>query len=223
MPRSGLGYLLIGQPSISSLVSRALATKGAQPQYLEARYELGVQALDLTDFEYRYLRRTTTFLANVAQGAVAAQFQGAQFGIGSAGTGRSIVAVLESVTICNENAAAQVFLYGVSNIDTFGATSGPFFGMTADDRALDSGGLVQSAAFVATQSNAGALINANRAGRVAVPAGATVEVVGPWILSGKVAVGGAVFTSFVVQPAAQNLVCSAGFRWYERDLLASEL
>lgn len=223
--QGGLGYLLIGQPALASIVARALATKGAQPQDIEQRYQLGLNALDLTDYEYRYLRRTTTFQAHATQAAVAAQNQAVTLSIGSVGTARSVVAVLEELTICNDNAGAQTFFYGVSNVNSFGATGGPFFGMAQDDRSLgtDAAASVQSAAFVQTQSNAGAFLTANRAGRIVLAPGTSQILRGPWVLSGRTIPSLSVFSSFVVLGGQSNIIVTAGMRWYERDLLASEL
>lgn len=223
--RGGLGYLLIGQPAISSVVARALATKGDQPQYVEGRYELGVQALDLTDFEYRWLRRSQTWYGNAIQAAVAGQIQGVQFGLTTPSFGRILLAVLEEITLINQNAAALTLLYGLSST-VQGATSGPFLGYPADDRSLDNGPTftAQSAGFVATLSAvaspfAGML---NRAGVIILQAGASAVIKGPWIISGKqVALGFS--SSFCVAGTVANQVVGAGFRWYERELLASEL
>lgn len=220
-PAPGLAYLLIGQPALSSIVARALATKGEQPQTIESRYQLGINALDLTDFEFRYLRRMATYTAFASQAAVAAQNQSVQFGLATAPFGRTVLAVIEEIQVHNNNAAAQTFLYGLSN-NSVGAASGPFFGQAIDDRFWDQVAAPnQSAGFVATQSNAGALITLNRVGAVLVPAGSTVTVKGPWIISGKST--GVVSTSFLVAGGQSNIIVAASFRWYEREMMSSEL
>jgi hypothetical protein len=220
--QGGIGYLLVGQPSLSSAVARALATKGDQPQYIEGRYELGVQALNLVDFEYRWLRRINTFQAWASQAAVAAQNQAIQLGAGTiaGGVARNMITVCESVIVCNENAAVQRFFIGLST-NNVGAASGPFFGYSADDRSLDASAAIQSNAFLATQSNAGALISANRSLVVTVPANTSMIVPGPWVISGKPTTGG-VTVSLVVAGGQSNIIVTAGFRWWERELLASE-
>lgn len=217
----GVGYLLIGQPTLSAGLARALATKGDQPQFIDGRYDLSINALDLTAFEYRWLRRINTFQAWASQAAVAGQNQSVQLGAGTiaGGVARNMLTVCESVTVCNENAASQRFHVGLTT-NAIGAASGPFFGYAADDRSLDSSAAIQSNAFLATQSNAAALIAGNRAAIVTVPAGSSVVVPGPWIISGKPA--GTVTVSLVVVGGQSNIIVTAGFRWYERELLASE-
>lgn len=220
--REGVGYLLVGQPTLSAGLARALATKGDQPQYIDPRYDLSITAYDLTTPENRWLRRINTFEAWASQAAVAAQNQGVQLGAGTiaGGVARNMITVCEKVIVANENAATQRFLVGLST-NNFGASSGPFFGYAADDRSLDASAAIQSNAFLATQSNPGALIAANRSRLVTVPAGASVEVNGPWIISGKPTSGG-VTVSLVVAGGQSNIIVTAAFRWYERELLASE-
>ena len=217
----GLAYLLLGQPALSQVITRALATKGEQPQYLDPRYQAGVSMLDLSDFEYRWLRRAITFHAWASQAAVAAQVQAIQMGAGTiaGGVSRQNLVVIESITILNENATTQRFHYGLSsNIN--GATTGPFFGMAADDRGTDGTGAVQSQAFLATQSAAGGPFTANRAGIVSILPGDSKEIRGPWVLTGKPA--GTVTESFCIAGGQSNIIVTAGIRWWERELLASE-
>jgi hypothetical protein len=218
--RGGIGYLLVGQPAISSVVARALATKGDQPQYLEGRYELGVQALDLTEFEYRWLRRTQTWQAWASQAAVAAQIQGVQLFLSTAPFGRTVLAVIEEITIINANAAAQTIAYGLSTT-TQGITSGPFFGYPADDRSVDAVGAAQSLVGLGTLSAAASPLTVNRAGLVSILPGDSKTLRGPWILSGKVV--STVSETFCIASTNINQIVQASFRWYERDMLASEL
>jgi hypothetical protein len=219
--RGGVGYLLLGQPALSSIVARALATKGDQPQYVEGRYELGLTALDLTDFEYQWLRRSQTFQVWASQAAVGAQLQAIQMIAGSnaGGVARNVISVIEEITILNENAASQRFHYGLSS-NTNGVTSGPFFGYCADDRGTDGAGGSQSQASIGTQSNAGGAFTANRSGLVSILPGDSKTIRGPWILTGKPA--GIVTETFCIQGGQSNIIVTAGIRWRERDLLASE-
>lgn len=215
--RAGLGYLLVGQPTMASAVARALATKGNQPQYLEGRFELGVVALDLTRPEYEWLRRVTTWHLSASQAAVAAQFQAIQFG--QSVSGRQMISVIDEVTICNENVAAERFLYGISK-NTNGVTSGPFFGFPADDRVLDANLNAQSGSFLGTQSNVGGAFAGVASGLITIQPGDSVVLKGPWILTAKA--GPAIQASFCVQAATQNRICTASFKWRERELLSSE-
>lgn len=217
--RGGLGYLLVGQPSMASAVARALATKGNQPQYLEGRFELGVVAQDLTRPEYEWLRRTTSWHGSASQAAVAAQFQAIQFG--QAVAARQMLTILDEVTISNENAAAERFLYGISRT-TNGATAGPFFGFPADDRVLDAAHAAQSGSFLVTMSNAVSPFNGQPSALIAIQPGDSVVLKGPWMLTAKPGPVAGILASFAVMAATQNRICTVSFRWRERELLASE-
>jgi hypothetical protein len=210
-----LGYLLIGQPSLSALIARSLATKGDQPSLIEPRYQLVVQALDLTDVEYRYNMRRPTWEVGLAQAAVAAQYPifTASFQFNSP----RVFAIIEEITISNNGAAATGALFGIGYVGGAGIAAN-VVGWQCDDRfgaPAARGALTWGAG-----ANAAQPVNANYS-TVQIPPGANITLRGPWILSGN---QGAVFQSaFNVVGTAVNVPLILRARWYEREPLASEL
>lgn len=217
-PRGGLGHLLIGQPSLSSTVARALATKGDQPQYIEGRYNLGITALDLTQPEYRWLRRHTTWESHIAQAAVAAQFGYAQLGYLQASLGR-ISIICESVLLSNTSAGRLGYFISLG-FNALGIATGPFSGHPVDDRMYDAAGAAASAAFVGGGTNAAPGVTAQQSRFVSLASGASLEVFGPWIVTGKVTPTTA--SSLTIVADTVNVSVQVSFRWRERELLASE-
>lgn len=217
-PRGGLGYLLVGQPNISSLVARALATKGDQPQFLEGRYELGITALDLTGMEYRWLRRSSTFEVHVNVAAVAAQFGYAALGISLGLSGRFLCTV-ESIILSNTTGARLGYNFGVRNL-ALGAAVGPNFGFSADDRSLSAASDQQSSAFGLGGTNAAPGFGTTRGRFCSLLSGESQVIPGPWVLSGKD--NGVTTVGLWVVADTVNATLQVSFRWSERELLASE-
>ncbi len=216
MPRDGLGYLLLGQPALSSLVARALATKGDQPQNLEQRYQLGVNALDLTDPEYRYLMRRPTFGVGVSLAAVAAQFGIYEFGPSAGRPG----AVIESLILSNLQAAASGFFFAVTTIAS-GAVGAGVFGFPEDDRFFSPALVPRGAYSLASGSNAVNPLAGSNPRIVQLPASTSIELTGPWMLSGKD--NGVTIARLTVVTSQVNVASAVSVRWRERELLASEL
>ena len=219
--REGLAYLLLGQPALSSLVARALATKGDQPQYLESRYQLGINALDLTDPEFLYLRRSPTFVASINQAAVAAQFPIIALQNNLAGS-RASLCVIEEITIANTAAAAAAngAVFGVTFGGAGGVGAGAVSGVCQDDR-FGGVNLQQSRWTIAAGSNAASPMAIGAGYLVQLPGNTSQTFRGPWILSNKD--NGVFSAQLVIAGTNVNTALAATIRWHERELLASEL
>jgi hypothetical protein len=213
--RGGVGYLLLGQPTLSSLVARALATKGDQPQLVEGRYELGITALDLTEMEYRFLRRSPTWEAGAVQAAVAAQFP--IFAAGFQFNSPRVMAVIEEFTLNNQDVAAQTYRFGISYAGVGGVAQNTV-AWQCDDRF--GAPQPRGALTIGMGTNAADPAGANFS-QIRLPANSCFTVRGPWVLSGN---QNAVFqAAFLITGGNVNTAFGARLRWYEREPLASEL
>jgi hypothetical protein len=103
------GVLAIGQPDLADQLFRALQLKGPLPNELDRHYQLGINALDLMDPEYRYLRRE----ALAYGGALVAAGGAGNFGFGSLRGAADKVIVLDEVHLANPTAATIQFQCGV--------------------------------------------------------------------------------------------------------------
>lgn len=217
----GLAHLLLGQPDVSERLMRALALKGALPQFLSREYDGSVTVEDLTAPEYDYLRRFQRFQAGGVVTAVAAQFGQAVLGRNGAGN-RGALAVVDKVVIVNLDAAVRSFYVGMLQN---GAGIGPGAGneLMADDR------VNQNATAVGTRSlfTCGFGSNAadfHTAGHIpiSIQAGATVILDVRYILTGVADAGAVNPRLLFVGHSSVNVAFGFGFFWKERAMLATE-
>ena len=210
-----LGRLLLGQPALSAAVARGLGTKGEEPSHVESRYQLGINAADLTAMEYRFTQRRPTFEIGIIQAAVAAQFSVITAQINAGGRGTMIV--IERLILVNPDVAAQAITYGMTFAGS-GGVAANLQGWQCDDRfgapaargSLQVGsGTVAASPALATHAI------------VQLQPGASLVVDGPWVLTGN---NNGVFSgAFIIVGAIANKPLQGSLRWYEREPLASEL
>lgn len=220
----GVGHLLVGQPDVAERMMRALALKGTLPQYIDGDYDPVAIVEDLTAREFDYLRRFIPWSATF--GAVAG---GAGVwslvGIGPKTTqGRSAIAVVDRVWILNQTAGALSYRLGLFPTTATGSLLAATGVAPIDDRVLNNvpagqnglfaGGGGQNAVDPSTLIPGSTLV-------FSVPAGATLEVVGPWILTGAVNTAGAQHY-LAITPTLANTQVTASFYWRERALMATE-
>lgn len=214
--------LLLGQPSISEQLIRALNTRGDSPQETEEKFNLSLLCANLTDPEYKWGGREGYYITGIVQGAVAAQFSACILGPRT-GAARSALAVVEKILICNLTGAAGNFRYGLLPASKTSAVPN-LVGSPGDDREV-VGRSVASSVF-ATGSGASATDPRyfSQSGIIRIPADQSIIIPGPWILTGASMNDGAVDTPvyFGVFSDAVNITVEATFWWRERALMNSE-
>jgi hypothetical protein len=202
-----IALLAVGAPEYAERLMRALNVKGDLPNRVASRYELSFTLEDLTRDEFRWLRRTRTF--ECADGAAAVVGNFSAFELRPAA---EVLTVVESVFIINNGATVQRAIIGIATQNLVGAVA--------------SASAVTDERYINTPSGAawtiGSRVAASSVGfrQVRVAAGASAEVVGPWILTGTRVPA----TCLLVQNiSAVNEAFTAGCRFYERLLLQTEL
>lgn len=203
----GQESLRSNQANVPEGLMRALAMQGALPDIIDPMIQLGITLADLRDFEYRWLRRTQTFEMFATVTLVAAQRPMGMLKRLTLGS-RDMIAVVESITIRNTEAATQAYVVSPGGPGTVlgGAT---FPAANVDDRQQ----AVQQAFgldFGTTAAGVGSFVGIN----VGVGAGLSVTVQGPWLLSG--------LGFLLVYGITVNTGASFSMRWYERQALQTE-
>lgn len=224
-PLPGLAHLLLGQPDISERLMRALALKGALPQFLGQEFDASVTVEDLTAPEFGYLRRFLPWQAGQAKGAVVGEFSMLTLGPRTNQL-RNALAVCDYITISNQNAAAQSFRYGLVPESAIGSSAPVSNGEPMDDRVTANQPLnsVQPIYGVGVGSNAVDPLTQGppNAGFVRLGVDQTVLIPGPWIITCAANSTAAARQVLAIWTQSVNLSVAGNFKWRERGLLATE-
>jgi hypothetical protein len=220
----GIGHLLVGQPDVAERMMRALALKGTLPQYIDGDYDPVVLVEDLTGREYDYLRRFIPWSAAFGQAAGGAGVW-SLVGIGpKSSQGRSAIAVVDRVWILNQTAGALSYRLGLMPTSAVGSLLAATGVAPIDDRVLNNVPAGQNGLFAGgSGTNAVDPITLIPGSTMVftVPAGSTLEVVGPWILSGAVNTAGSQHY-LAITPVLANTQVNATFYWRERAMMSTE-
>lgn len=225
MPRPtdlGLAHLLLGQPNLSESLMRALALKGALPEYLAREFQASVNLLDLTTREFQYLRRVNSWLAGINQVAVVGEFGIAVLGP-RATQGREAIAVVDSVMIENTSGGSASFRYGLIRNNNVGSAAPTSNGIPLDDRIGPlSGTPFPNPIFGVGGGSQVADPAITFAGHVSLPVSSSIELNVSAVLTGLMTTTG-LRTYFGVWATSPNIAFACNFRWRERELLPSEI
>lgn len=209
----GLAHLLLGQPDLAEQYMRALNLKGTLPSYSGPEFEPSITTLDLTDPEYDYLRRFNRYQGGASLAAVAAQF--GYIALGRNGVQRDMLAVVETIIIANNNAAALGVAVFLSQNALFGVGSG--LNLPMDDRASSVSGYTIGT-FNSASNLSGGLFGVMN---LTIPATSSLILPVAYVLTNR-DVGG-LPSMLYVQTNALNVQLAVTFTWKERALLASEV
>lgn len=227
MSSPGVGHLLVGQPEVGERLQRALALKGALPQFTQDDYALDVVAEDFTQDEYQWLARRTSWTRGSRAAAPGAGLVNV-WSLSNPNTASSrVLAVVDQIWIANDTAANQSWAVGLSVQNAPGALVPIDMGPN-DVRQSDSPITVQSAFNVNQGTNATAYFPLQNVGafQVFLPPNSQLLIPCRYILGdsrGRL-VGGT--QSLFVSQGNLNVggaLCGVMFRWRERAQLASEL
>lgn len=197
------GLLDVNQPDYPQQIARAMGTQNTVPGRMDPLVSMGVQLDDFTLPEFWWLRRGLLGLWTGVQAAVAAQF--GWVGIqGAVGT----LTIVEQVVITNTGVAALPVQLGITAVTP---SSGAYFACGVRDV---RNGLGAQCATTGAVRAAGALSPSNFPVLVNVPAGNSVTVNVPWVLTG------AVFLN--AQSTVANVPIAASFSFRERGMLVQE-
>jgi len=221
MPADEVGFMLLGQSEIAEQAMRGLELKGDLPQRIYSRMDLSITAEDMTQPEFYYLRRMSSWSKRVSIGAVAAQFPKASIAAPNvAGDIRSTLAIVDRIIIRNAGAAVDAYQIGIVMTGPSG-TAGVAAPTTARDDRFQIVGASATCACSLAAGNAAASSFVNEGNMlVSVGIGATLVVEGPWILSGVANVSFA--SRLMVEGVTVNAGLDVSFIWRERALLTSE-
>lgn len=213
----GLADLLLGQPEVSERIMRALALKGALPQYLAPEFQPQVIAEDLNKPEFSWLRRETLWGAGLFAPAVVGETSLVTLG-GRTNAQRAVIGTVEYVIITNQNAAVTSFRYGLIDQAHQGSAASTSDGSPRDDRQA-----AQTKSFfgVGIGSNAGVITTFTNSQFVLLPASTSLYIPGPFILTLGNSAAPAQCT-FAVWGTALNQSVQASFQWRERAMLVTE-
>ena len=199
-------YMLVGQPELSEQTMRALELKADLPQYVEAKYQLGVTVQDWTLPEYWWLRRGRTYRSGGVTGPVAAQLSYQTLNLVSGPLPGTQMAIVDSVLISNTTAAAGQYQ---AYLATPAVLGGLINAQQADDRQVGPPAFeVRGNSAVAAPVSLASQVN------VFIPAGSTFKLDGPWILTGN--------AMLVVLCLTVNTSVAVTIQWKERAMLTSE-
>lgn len=203
MLRTESGLYLVNQPDIPQRMFRALDLQGSLPHELEPRYRGVIVAEDLTLPEFWYSRRGRRFQGGSAIGAVVGQQCFSQLiPLGLTTTAR-LIAIVDSVFVSSPAGGATAFSIGLGGPP---AASTARASLQADDRHNASSACsIQDGTSAAPVTPGGALV-------VDIAGSQTLEIRGPWILTG--------ISNLVVVSTTVNVGVRIGYRWRER--LAAE-
>jgi hypothetical protein len=221
-PVPGFGRLLIGQPDLAEGLVRALALKGAPPQFIESEFGLSVNALDLTDVEFLWTRRYMRLSQGIILPAVAAQFSQAVFA--PVTIGQQKLAVVESLILTNSGGAGTTII-----VDSQPLAAAPLAAnvpkSALDDRAIPSlgaGQLQPTPSYGWNDRTAAGAISGLGAMVIGVPATSSVILPLQWLFTGKQVISTPAPSYLIVQCGTVNVAIHAAAVWRERGLLASE-
>jgi hypothetical protein len=216
---AGLAHLLLGQPDLAEQLMRALALKGALPQYLEGEIGTSITALDLTTTEFQFLRRIVRLSQGFNAPAVAAQFS--QCAFAPVANAPRTMCVVERVIIANFSATNLQYFVDSNFVNgAFPAPGVPKSGL--DDRSLPfNTGQPVPAFGVLGLTAAGAILGLG-AIRIAVPAGNTFSLDLDWVFTNRTVNNTPAPSVLAVQVSAVNAPLDVTFVWRERPLLSSE-
>jgi hypothetical protein len=206
--REALAYRLIGQPELAEQLQRAMELKGDTPQLVAPVLGWGVQADDYTREEYWWLRRGTRFCTSANVAAVAGQKAYHQLGRPVAGD-RSSIAVTESITLVNQNAAGMLVYIGLQAYPALSAPSVVNIGNMDDRQAANV-----SAAFQLSSGTSAAPGTFQGSHSIFLAQGQVAYLPLRYILTGNL------LLSIIADVA--NLSLLADLVWRERALLSSE-
>lgn len=202
---------------------RALALKGALPQFIEPEFNVSITAADLRDAEYLWLRRTVRLQQTLQVGPVAAQFS--QIVFAPVSSAARTLAVLEKVIITNSQAAAGMnVLWDAQPNAVSGFAPAAIPKSALDDRAIPFNQLQPTPSFgLINGTAAGALITiAGGSGWISLPASSSFVLDVDAIFTARSVLPTPAPSYFVVAAQAVNIPLTATFIWRERTMLASE-
>lgn len=203
------------QPEWAEAALRGGDLKGDSQLMIPQLLQLEIQLESMLSPEMRWARRMGLFVSYLTQAAVAAQL--AQLFWQVEGQNQSnALAVIEKVIIANPTAAQQfVHMSLVSRAFNAGAT--------LPGGICDARGVVGTASVLRgfATSNAAAATTSNRSLAVRVPAGTTLMVDVPFVVTNRDD-GGGLVPMFAIENQVANDQLVAGIIWRERTLLTSE-
>lgn len=198
------GILDVNQPGYPTQIARAFGVQNSVPGQLDPLVSIGVQLDDYTLPEFWWLRRGLLGVWGGNQAAVAGQF--GWVGIqGSPGT----LTVVDEIVLTNPGAASLQYLVGITTVTP---SAGAYFPCGVRDT---RGGTASQCATTGGARAAAALSPPAQQYLVSVPAGNSVCLRTPWVLTG------ALFLS--AQAQTVNVAAQATFNFRERPILAQEL
>lgn len=215
---NGEGQYLIGYAEYAESVMRSLGLKGDLPRTVQPEFGIGFQIGDFAEPEFQYLKRSVLWESGGTQNAVAAEFGVLVLAARNLITTRTVLAVIEKISISNIAAGAATFSIGVdwnslATIASVNRTSYP-----RDDRAA----LVSTSNFATGTDSDPATILGSSHFPVTLAAGQVYDLVGPWVITNKPNAAGLV-SFFGIQCGIVNSAFRAGIMWRERELHDTEL
>lgn len=199
---------------------RALALKGQLPQYLDPEFQASINLADLTDAEFRYLRRETLWEAGLTQAAVVGEFGVLVVGPKNNST-RTTLGVIEEVIVQNIAGSATSLRVGLISTANTGSAANAGAGVPRDDRY--AGASNQSVFGVGVGSNAVSPTTYTNTSFIRLGVDAIATVKGPWVLTNGVGPTAASQVLMGVWGTEVNKALQAHFIWRERALLTTEL
>lgn len=217
----GIGHLLLGQPELAELYMRALALKGELPSFSGSEFLPIIQLLDLTDIEYRFLRREQLYQGGALQGALAANFN--YITLGLIGTGRG-VAVVDQIILVNTSAGAQRFTIYMHSNAVIGSAGGLV--SSRDDRQNKGVQLSRAGMFGVGSSQDPGDLGGSIFGaiHILVPAGQSLVYPCNYVLTANTDSSNGQPVRLSVQTTTANVSSGAFMTWRERAApVSSEL
>jgi len=212
------GYLLLGQNELSEQLMRALELKGDLPRRIDPRYQVGINALDLTTVEFNWLRRTRQYFFTANQAAVAANIVRIFGQLNPVAPESSALVVIEGFYLNNFTAAALTYRVGIS---TSLALLGAGVPGIRDTRQTLGG--LNSTLLTATAQSVVNSIAVPSAFIISVPAGSSVWCHFPqFVITSQVSSTTGNPHTFIIENDAVNQPIIGGFWWRERSPLSSE-
>lgn len=222
-----LGYMLLGNPDLSEQMMRALDLKGDLPQHLVPAIAPTAQATDFTDPEFQYLRRMNRWQGAIRQPALAANFNYAVLGRNAVPpNNRASIAIVERIIIVNNAAGPNPYWIYLNQNAAGPVGVGSNSGIPMDDRNANNGTLATAGQF--TLGTVQSVTDFHPTGLVAgampleLPANNSIQLEGPWILTGNADNAFTAPAQLVVQNGNVNQNLSVTFIWRERNLFSSE-
>jgi len=205
-PGTPPGVLDQNQPDYASQLAKANGLQGTPPGHLESVYNVSLQLDDYTAPEFWWLRRGQLGLWAGFATAIAGQtgWVGIQGAVG-------MLTVVRRIILTNPTAVAQKVFVGLTTVTP---SAGAYFPCPVRDTRGSPGLATQCATTGGVRASA-AVTPPGTPMRINVPAGSTVVIDTPFVLTG------ALFLSAQCQTA--NADFEANFEFAERPILPSEL